>query len=168
MSVMQISPDQGQFMQLLVKLICARNCLEIGIYTGYSSLCVALAMPEDGKLVACDINKDWTAIAREYWDRAGVRHKIDLQLAPASQTLKKLLDAGKQNSFDFVLSRNSDLTHLIECKQSADHPSSVLIKFAKHFSNARAIQLVRELRKEEYHHPVSVLRGADWLAELSA
>ena len=69
---------------------------------------------------------------------------------------------------DFVLSRNSDLTHLIECKQSADHPSSVLIKFAKHFSNARAIQLVRELRKEEYHHPVSVLRGADWLAELSA
>lgn len=102
MSVMQISPDQGQFMQLLVKLLCARNCLEIGVYTGYSSLCVALAMPDDGKLVACDINEDWTAIARKYWDRAGVGNKIDLHLAPASQTLQKLLGAGKQNSFDFA------------------------------------------------------------------
>jgi len=101
MSVMQISPDQGQFMQLLIKLLSARNCLEVGVYTGYSSLCVALAMPEDGKLVACDIDEDWTAVARKYWDRAGVADKIDLHLAPATQTLQQLLDAGKQNSFDF-------------------------------------------------------------------
>ncbi|HED16092.1 MAG TPA: SAM-dependent methyltransferase [Gammaproteobacteria bacterium] len=102
LSVMQISPDQGQFMQLLVKLLSARNCLEVGVYTGYSSLCVALAMPEDGKLVACDIDEDWTAVARKYWDRAGVAHKIDLHLAPATQTLQQLLDAGKHNRFDFA------------------------------------------------------------------
>jgi len=102
MSIMQISPDQGQFMQLLVKLLCARNCLEVGVYTGYSSLCVALAMPEDGKLVACDIDEDWTAVARKYWHQAGIADKIDLHLAPATQTLQKLLDAGKQDSFDFA------------------------------------------------------------------
>jgi len=102
LSVMQISPDQGQFMQLLIKLLSARNCLEIGVYTGYSSLCVALAMPDDGKLVACDIDEDWTAVARKYWARAGVADKIDLRLAPATQTLQQLLDDGKQNSFDFA------------------------------------------------------------------
>ncbi len=102
LSVMQISPDQGQFMQLLVKLLSARNCLEIGVYTGYSSLCVALAMPDDGRLIACDIDEDWTSVARKYWDRAGVAHKIDLRLAPATQTLQQLLDDGKQDSFDFA------------------------------------------------------------------
>ncbi len=102
MSVMQISPDQGQFMQLLVRLLGARNCLEIGVYTGYSSLVVALAMPDDGRLVACDISDEWTSVARRYWDRAGIDHKIDLQLAPATQTLNKLLDTGRHNSFDFA------------------------------------------------------------------
>jgi len=102
MSVMQISPDQGQFMRLLIKLLSARNCLEIGVYTGYSSLCVAMAMPEDGKLVACDIDEDWTTVARKYWNRADVEHKINLHLAPAIQTLQQLLDNGKQSSFDFA------------------------------------------------------------------
>jgi len=102
MSIMQISPDQGQFMQLLVKLLSARNCLEVGVYTGYSSLSVALAMPEDGKLVACDIDEDWTTVARKYWALAGVTDKIDLHLAPATQTLQQLLDTDKQDSFDFA------------------------------------------------------------------
>ena len=91
---MQIGPDQGQFMQLLVKLIGARNCIEIGVFTGYSSLAVALALPPDGTIVACDVNEEWTAIARKHWKMAGVDGKIELRLAPASETLDKLLAEG--------------------------------------------------------------------------
>jgi predicted O-methyltransferase YrrM len=96
-SGMQIGADQGQFMQLLVQLIGARNCLEIGTYTGYSALAVALALPEDGRIVCCDISEEWTAIARRFWKKAGVEHKISLKLAPALETLKTL-----QGPFDFV------------------------------------------------------------------
>ncbi len=99
---MQISPDQGQFMALLVRLIGARRCLEIGVYTGYSSLAVALALPDDGRLLACDISEEWTAVARRYWARAGVAHKIDLRLAPALRTLDALLAAGEAGRFDFA------------------------------------------------------------------
>jgi predicted O-methyltransferase YrrM len=99
---MQIGPDQGQFMQLLVKLIGARNCIEIGVFTGYSSLAVALALPPDGKIVACDVDEDWTAIARKHWKMAGVEGKIDLRLAPATETLDKLLAAGGAGRYDFA------------------------------------------------------------------
>ena len=99
---MQIGPDQGQFMQLLVKLIGARNCIEIGVFTGYSSLAVALALPPDGKIVACDVNEDWTAIARKHWKMAGVESRIDLRLAPATETLDKLLAAGGAGRYDFA------------------------------------------------------------------
>ena len=102
MSAMQIAPEQGQFMAFLVKLISAKKALEIGVYTGYSSLAVALAMPDDGKVIACDINREWTDVAQVYWKQAGVAHKIDLNLAPASETLKKLLQQGQQMSFDFA------------------------------------------------------------------
>ncbi|MEW6718308.1 MAG: class I SAM-dependent methyltransferase [Chloroflexota bacterium] len=98
----QISPEQGQFMSLLVKLMGARRTLEIGVFTGYSSLWVALALPDDGYLLACDVNPEWTAIARRYWREAGVEHKIDLHLAPATQTLETLLKNGQQDSFDFA------------------------------------------------------------------
>ncbi|MEL6347055.1 MAG: class I SAM-dependent methyltransferase [Myxococcota bacterium] len=94
---MQISPDQGQLMGLLVKLMGARRCLEIGTFTGYSALAVALAMPDDGRVVCCDISEAYTTIARRYWDEAGVRHKIDLRLAPALETLQTL-----DGPFDFV------------------------------------------------------------------
>jgi len=97
---MQISPDQGQFMSLLVKLIGARRYLEIGVFTGYSSLAVALALPEDGQVVACDVSEEYTSMARRYWQEAGVAGKIDLRIAPASQTLKVLADEG--TSFDFA------------------------------------------------------------------
>jgi caffeoyl-CoA O-methyltransferase len=99
---MQITPEQGQFMALLVKLLGARRTLEIGVFTGYSTLAVAAALPEDGQVVACDVSEEWTAIARRYWAEAGVAHKIDLRLAPAQQTLDHLLAEGRQESFDFV------------------------------------------------------------------
>lgn len=101
-AVMQIAPDQGQFMALLVKLMGAKKALEIGVFTGYSALSVALALPADGKLIACDMSEEWTNIARRYWQEAGVAHKIDLRLAPALQTLDRLLRDGEAGTFDFA------------------------------------------------------------------
>jgi predicted O-methyltransferase YrrM len=99
---MQISPEQGQLMGLLVKLIGAKKCLEIGVFTGYSSLAVALNLPDDGKIIACDVSVEFTSIAKEYWQAAGVNHKIDLRIAPALETLDRLLDHGESGSFDFA------------------------------------------------------------------
>ena len=101
-SVMQISPEQGQFMALLIKLMGATRAIEIGTFTGYSSICVAGAMPENGKLVCCDISPQWTDIAEKYWLLAGLENKIDLYIQPAEQTLQMLLDDGAERSFDFV------------------------------------------------------------------
>lgn len=98
---MQIAPEQGQFMALLVQLLGATKTLEIGVFTGYSSLCVALALPPNGKIVACDVSEEYTAIARRYWEAGGVAHKIDLRLAPALETLDKLLASGQAETFDF-------------------------------------------------------------------
>lgn len=99
-SGMQISPDQGQFMALLVELVGARRIIEVGTFTGYSALCMALAMPENGRLVACDVSKEWTAVARRYWREAGVANKIELRLAPALQTLDELITDGQEGAFD--------------------------------------------------------------------
>ena len=99
---MQIAPEQGQFMALLVQLMDARRCLEVGVFTGYSSLAVALALPDDGSIVACDVSEEWTKVARHYWSAAGVAHKIDLRLAPALETLEGLLTAGEAGSYDFA------------------------------------------------------------------
>ena len=101
-SIMQIAPEQGQFMSLLVQLLGAKKTLEIGVFTGYSSLAVALALPADGKIVACDVDKKSTAIASRYWQEAEVSHKIDLHLAPALETLDQLITSGQTNSFDFA------------------------------------------------------------------
>ena len=102
MSIMQIAPEQGQFMALLVKLISAKKTLDIGVFTGYSALVVALALPEDGKVIACDIDKEYTDIAKPYWEQGGVSHKIDLRIAPALETLDKLISTGQENTFDFA------------------------------------------------------------------
>ena len=99
---MQIGPEQGQFMALLARLIGARRCIEVGVFTGYSSLAVALALPDDGRIVACDVSEEWTAIARNFWREAGVEQKIQLRLQPAAQTLEELLAAGGANSYDFA------------------------------------------------------------------
>ncbi|MGC1953342.1 MAG: class I SAM-dependent methyltransferase [Gammaproteobacteria bacterium] len=102
MARMQIAPEQGQFMALLVDLLGARRVLEIGVYTGYSALCLASALPPDGRLVACDMSEEWTRIARRYWHAAGVADRIDLRLAPAMDTLAALLADGQEASFDFA------------------------------------------------------------------
>jgi predicted O-methyltransferase YrrM len=102
MAESQISPEQGQFMALLVKLIGAKRTLEVGVFTGYSSLWVALALPEDGQVIACDISEEWAAVARRFWREAGVAHKIDLHLAPAVETLRNLVERGESGSFDFA------------------------------------------------------------------
>jgi len=101
-AMMQIGAEQGQFMALLVKLIGARRCIEVGTYTGYSSLVVALALPADGTIVTCDINQETSAIARQFWREAGVDARIELVLQPALKTLTKLLAAGSAGSFDFA------------------------------------------------------------------
>lgn len=99
---MQISPEQGQFLQLLVKLTGARRTLEVGTFTGYSALAVASVLPPDGKLIACDISDTFTSVGRPYWEEAGVADKIDLRIAPALESLDALLDEGQAGSFDFA------------------------------------------------------------------
>jgi caffeoyl-CoA O-methyltransferase len=101
-SGMQVSPEQGQFMSFLVGALGVKTALEVGTFTGYSSLAVALAMPPEGRLVACDVNDDWTQIARKYWREAGVEERIELRLGPGVETLDKLLAEGKKGFFDFA------------------------------------------------------------------
>lgn len=100
-ATMQIAPEQGQFMALLVQLLGAKKTLEIGVFTGYSSLCVALALPADGKIIACDVSEEYTGVARRYWQKAGVSDKIDLRIAPALETLDHLL-LEQAETFDFA------------------------------------------------------------------
>ncbi|NEP11831.1 MAG: methyltransferase domain-containing protein [Symploca sp. SIO2C1] len=102
MGRMQIAPEQGQFMALLVQLLGAKNTLEVGVFTGYSSLAVALALPTDGKVVACDVSEEYTTVARRYWQQAGVADKIELHIAPALETLERLLAEGQADTFDFA------------------------------------------------------------------
>lgn len=99
---MQIAPEQGQFMALLARAVNARRAIEVGVFTGYSALAVALALPPEGRLVACDINEEWTSIARRHWEKAGVASRIDLKLAPAQKTLDALIAAGESGTYDFA------------------------------------------------------------------
>jgi len=101
-AIMQIPPEQGQFMALLVKLIGAKRTIEIGVYTGYSALCVSQAMPSNSYTVACDVSEEWTNIAKKYWKEANVDKKIDLRIAPASETLELLIADGQGESYDFI------------------------------------------------------------------
>jgi predicted O-methyltransferase YrrM len=102
MAGMQIAAEQGQFLAFLAKTVGARHALEVGTFTGYSALWVALALPDDGKLVACDVSEEWTAIGRPYWQEAGVADRIDLRLGPAAETLKRLEQDGWRDGFDFA------------------------------------------------------------------
>jgi len=101
-SQMQIAPEQGAVLRLLVELLDARRCLEIGTFTGYSSLAVALAMPDDGRIVCCDVSEEYTSVARRYWAAAGVSHKVDLRIAPAVETLDALIADGAAGTFDLA------------------------------------------------------------------
>jgi len=102
MARMQISPEQGQFMQLLVKLMGAKQIVEVGTFTGYSALAMAMAMPKEGRIICCDLDKKWTDIAQQSWKKAGVEDKTELILAPAEETLSSLLKAGRARSFDLI------------------------------------------------------------------
>lgn len=99
---MQISVEEGQFLALLVELTGARKTLEIGVFTGYSALCTALALPSDGCIIACDVSAEWTSVARRYWHEAEIADKIDLRLAPAAETLDQLVAEGHADTFDFA------------------------------------------------------------------
>lgn len=101
-AIMQITPEQGALFTVLTHLGRFRRTIEIGVFTGYSSLAVARALPHDGKIIACDINEEWTSIAQRYWKEAGVEHKIDLRIAPAMNTLNDLIDDGQAGTFDFA------------------------------------------------------------------
>jgi len=101
-AIMQIPPEQGQFMALLVKILGAKKAIEIGTYTGYSTLSVALAMPDNSITVTCDINSEWANIGRNYWKKAGVENKIELRIGPALDTLDGLINDGQENTFDFA------------------------------------------------------------------
>jgi predicted O-methyltransferase YrrM len=102
LAIMQIAPEQAQFMQFLIRLINAKKILELGTFTGYSALAMALALPEDGQLITCDINSEWTRDAPVFWQQAKQEMKIDLRLAPALETLHQLLEEGHAHSFDFI------------------------------------------------------------------
>jgi predicted O-methyltransferase YrrM len=99
---MQLAPEQGQLLALLVRALGARRTIEVGVFTGYSTLAVALALPADGRIVACDVSEDYTAMARRYWQEAGVASKVDLRIAPAVETLDALIAAGEAGRFDFA------------------------------------------------------------------
>jgi predicted O-methyltransferase YrrM len=102
MAMMQISPEQGAFMALLVELLGAKRTIEVGTFTGYSALAVAFALPADGRVTACDVSEEWTAVARRYWREAKVDHKITLTLAPATKTLDELIAGGQRDLYDFA------------------------------------------------------------------
>ena len=117
---MQISPEQGQFMALLVELTGARRCLEIGTFTGYSALSVALALPEDGRLIACDISEEFTSLAKAYWQESGVAGKIDLRLGPALETLDTLIADGESGAFDFAFIDADKVNYLVYFQRAFD------------------------------------------------
>ena len=98
---MQISADEGTFLTMLVRMIGARSAVEVGVFTGFSSICIARGLPADGRLLACDVSEEWTSIARRYWKRAGLSDRIDLRIAPALQTLRAL-PAGPVVDFAFI------------------------------------------------------------------
>lgn len=126
---MQIGADQGALLGLLVRLIGARRALEIGTFTGYSALTVAAALPEDGQLICCDVNQEWTAIARRYWHEAGLSHRIDLRLAPALHTLHALIREACAGSFDFAFIDADKTNHdnYYECCLALVRPNGLIV-----------------------------------------
>jgi len=100
--MMQVSPEQGQFMGFLVQLTGARRALEVGTFTGYSALWVAQALPSDGQLVCCDVSEEWTSVGRRHWQAGGVNDRIDLKIGPAVDTLQALREDGEEGTYDFA------------------------------------------------------------------
>jgi len=125
-SMMQIAPEQGAFMTILTQVIGARRAIEVGTFTGYSALCVAQGLPDDGRLICCDMNAEWTAIGKRHWEKAGVAHKIDLRLAPALDTLREL-PAEEQFDLAFVDADKVNYAHYYEELLKRLRPNGVLL-----------------------------------------
>jgi caffeoyl-CoA O-methyltransferase len=125
-SGMQIATEQGTFMGILVAAIEARSAVEVGTFTGYSALCVARALPADGKLLCCDVNEEWTSIGRRYWERAGVANKITLKLAPAADTLKSL-PASHSLDFAFIDADKSNYATYYEEILKRTRPNGLIL-----------------------------------------
>jgi predicted O-methyltransferase YrrM len=155
MANMQIAPEQGQFMALLVQLTGARKILEIGVFTGYSSLALALALPPQGRVMGCEISAEYAAIARQFWQKAGVSEKIDVLLGPAVTSLEQLLANGEQESFDlaFIDANKSDYDQYYELSLQLVRPGGLILidnvlwygKVADETVQDKATQSIRHL-----------------------
>ncbi len=177
---MQIGPEQGQFMALLVELIGARRTLEIGTFTGYSALVVALALPPEGRVVACDVSAEYTAVARRYWAEAGVADKIELHLAPALETLDRLLAPGQAGSqaesfdFAFIDADKANYGAYYERALALLRPGGLIaidnvlwdgkvVEEATHDPDTRAIQGLNAALKDDSRVTISLLPLGDGL-----
>ena len=159
---MQISPEQGQLMGLLVQLIGARKCLEVGVFTGYSSLAVALNLPDDGRIVACDVSDEFTLLARRYWQEAGVAHKISLYIAPALATLDQLILNGESGTFDFAFidaDKNNYGAYYDRCFQLVRQGGIILVDNVLWYGrvadpgmdNDKRTQAIKQINQQIYH-----------------
>jgi predicted O-methyltransferase YrrM len=159
---MQISPEQGQLMGLLVQLIGAKKCLEVGVFTGYSSLSVALNLPDDGKIIACDVSDEFTSIARRYWQAAGVSNKIDLHVAPALETLDRLLADGEAGTVDFAFidaDKNNYGAYYDRCFQLVRQGGLILVDNVLWYGrvadpamdNDKRTQAIKQINQQIYH-----------------
>jgi predicted O-methyltransferase YrrM len=159
---MQISPEQGQLMGLLVQLIGAKKCLEIGVFTGYSTLVVALNLPADGKIIACDVSDEFTAIGIKYWQQAGVNEKIDLHIAPALETLDRLLANGEAGTVDFAFidaDKNNYAAYYDRCLQLVRQGGLILVDNVLWYGRVadptmnedKRTQAIKQLNQQIYH-----------------
>ncbi len=159
---MQISPEQGQLMGLLVQLIGARKCLEVGVFTGYSSLTVALNLPDDGQIIACDVSDEFTSIARKYWQEAGVSDKISLHIAPALETLDRLIANSESSTFDFAFidaDKNNYAAYYDRCFQLVRQGGLILVDNVLWYGrvadpsmdNDKRTQAIKQINQQIYH-----------------
>ena len=159
---MQISPEQGQLMGLLVQLISAKKCLEIGVFTGYSSLVVALNLPADGQIIACDVSDEFTSQARKYWQEAGVSNKINLHIAPALETLDRLIYNGESGTFDFAFidaDKNNYAAYYDRCFQLVRQGGLILVDNVLWYGNVAdpamdkdpRTQAIKQINQQIYH-----------------
>jgi len=127
-ATMQIPPEHGQFMALILELMGARRTLEVGVFTGYSSLAAALALGPDGRIVACDISEEYTSVARRYWKEAGVDSRIDLRLGPALDTLRRMIERGENNfDFAFIDADKTNYANYYECALQLLRPGGLIM-----------------------------------------
>lgn len=173
---MQVAPEQAQFMQFLLQLIGAKKVLELGTFTGYSALAMALALPHDGQLVTCDINEDWTSIAYPFWQKAQQDEKIELRLGPALDSMKSLITEGYQHAFDFIFIDADKTNYLNYYELALDLVSAKgiiaidnifwdgkVIDVAETGGQTREIRRLNEFIKQDTRVNVSLLAIADGL-----